>query len=162
MTHLFRLLFDVSLALFLGTMLFQANQLPVGDGVGISPAFFPRLALVFGLVLTLIVLVRDVMLFLRQRKASTPHISDKAVAYFILLMAMTTGYVFFSEAMGFIIVTTLFLFVTVAGYKAMLVGEGESRSTWNAGSLLSSLLFAGGFSIVAYVVFSYVFKVTLP
>ncbi|MEG3115253.1 tripartite tricarboxylate transporter TctB family protein [Salinicola sp. 4072] len=162
MIHLFRLLFDAALVLFLGAMLFQANQLPAGGGAGISPAFFPRLALVLGLVLTLCVLVRDVLLWLRERHVSMPAVSYKAVAYFVLLMVTTTGYVVFSEAMGFIVVTTLFLFVTVAGYKAMLVGDAEGRSAWSPSSLLSSLLFAAGFSLVAYVVFSYVFKVTLP
>ena len=156
MTHLFRLLFDALLVLFLGTMLFQANQLPEAGGA-IAPAFFPRLALLLGLVLMLCVLIKDVVLCLRERRASTPPIRYQAVAYFVLLIAMTTGYVVFSEAMGFIVVTTLFLFVTVAGYKAMLVGSDGGRA-----SLISSLLFSCAFSIVAYVVFSYVFKVTLP
>lgn len=162
MTHLFRLLFDTALVLFLGAMLWQANQLPAGGGAGISPAFFPRLALVLGLVLTLCVLVRDVLLWRRERKRAVPTLSYKAVGYFALLLVMTVGYVVFSEALGFIVVTTLFLFVTVAGYKAMLNGDAKGQAAFSSSSLLFSLLFAAGFSLVAYVVFSYVFKVTLP
>lgn len=161
MTAVFKLLFDALLILFIGVMLFQANQLPALGGAAIGPAFFPSLALVLSLMLMLAVLVKDIVAWRRERNGLGRALNYKAMAYFVLLAVVTTGYVLFSEAWGFIVVTTLFLFVTVSGYKAMLAIGGE-KSVWCTKSLLSSLLFAVGFSLIAYVIFSYIFKVTLP
>ena len=161
MTILFKLLFDALLIFFFGIMFFQANKLPDMGNTPIEPAFFPRLVLLFGLLLMLCVLAKDIVAYLRDQKEQSRAINYKAVAYFVLLMAATTGYVVFSEALGFIAITTLFLFITVTGYNAMLVSD-DTKMFGSLGSLLSSFVFSFAFSIVAYVVFSYVFKVTLP
>jgi putative tricarboxylic transport membrane protein len=144
--------------LLAGVYLYATEQLPsleIGDPLG--PKAFPRL-LSIGLVVTAVVLLLEIV---RARKrpatapavsasAPTPHEQSDRHAYAVVSLVTVWTFLYFLafEPLGYVVATSLYLFVLMAYFN---------RGKWLA-NVLTAVLFCAG----SYYMFTALLGVTLP
>ncbi|WP_456267489.1 tripartite tricarboxylate transporter TctB family protein [Kushneria sp. AK178] len=157
-------LFHLVLLALAGWFLQQAWHLPANAAGGsLSPAFFPRAISSAIVVLLLLSMVRGLIagtLFARDASGEAdaapvwvPVVAWCAVALLLVLYAVLL------EPLGYVISTTLFLFLCVAIVSALSHRHGD---TIKPVRVLMLALFAAAVSVAIFLIFSVGFELVLP
>ncbi|MBS1175369.1 MAG: hypothetical protein H6R05_1500 [Burkholderiaceae bacterium] len=123
--------------LIIGLFFIIASQRLGNNVIGgtVTPATFPQVAGIVLMVLSVLLFVDTI----KTVKTTEKHLADIYYRRFFIIVLSMALYILLIEPLGFVISTFLFLLVAF--------------QTMHRGKLLSSILIAGGFSLVVHFVF---------
>ncbi|ALM54014.1 tripartite tricarboxylate transporter TctB family protein [Halomonas huangheensis] len=134
----------------------------VGD---LSPSFFPKL--ISGLIFLFAIpcLIKDI----REWRAAGGGDADgerlgsaRGLAQWVLIVALTVGYILIFEAFGYIPSTALFAFCSVIGLAIVSGTWQEMGATARLKAVLMAVVFAVILAVVIFYVFTELFEIPLP
>ncbi len=128
----------VSVAIYYCTT--QFNLSFIGT-TGVGPAFFPK-------IICIVLFVLSCILFVSNSRKNESCIEVKNTKYTLLVMVICVLYIFIIDKIGYLVSTILFAFVVITLLKNT--------------SIKIKLSFSIIFPICLYLLFTYIFKVSLP
>ncbi len=133
-------IFSVILCIISGVVIYSASKFDmtyIGDS-GLGPDFFPK-------VIAIILIILSILLFLSKDKTKQENHNIKYTLMVIMIFAL---YIFMIGKLGYLISTILFSFTIVSILKK--------------NSIILKIIYSLIFPIGLYLLFTYIFKVSLP
>lgn len=133
-------IFSIILCVISGIVIYSANRFDmsyIGDS-GLGPDFFPK-------VIAVILIILSVLLFLSKDKTKQENHNIKYTMMVIIIFAI---YIFMIGKLGYLVSTILFSFTIISILKK--------------NSIILKIIYSLIFPIGLYLLFTYIFKVSLP
>ncbi len=155
-----RVVFDLALLAMMTWGLMEATSLPAAFGPGqIGPGGFPSGVLVLAILCLLPVLLSDLRA-VRAPKHGTDMIGMAETLGVIATCALLAGYIMLLDQLGFLVSTSIFLFLAVLSCSWFLDRPADAAG-WRRLSI-SALILALAGSGLTYAVFTYGFGLIFP
>ncbi|MCM2972221.1 tripartite tricarboxylate transporter TctB family protein [Larsenimonas suaedae] len=156
-------LFDLVLLIASAAAFVHASALPNIDIVGdLSPAFFPQLISAAVFVLATPCFINDLREWRSTARGDHPVGHRRAVAQWLLVVALTLGYTLVFERLGYIPSTAVFTFCCVVGFTVTSGGLSALSMGGKVKALAAAALFAVVLASSVYYVFTELFDIPLP
>lgn len=133
-------IFSIILCTMSGIVIYSASNFDmsyIGDS-GLGPDFFPK-------VIAVILIILSVLLFLSKDKTKQENRNIKYTMMVIIIFAI---YIFMIGKLGYLVSTILFSFTIISILKK--------------NSIILKIIYSLIFPIGLYLLFTYIFKVSLP
>jgi putative tricarboxylic transport membrane protein len=135
--------------MFYSTYDFRTSLLDTSGG----PALFPRIVLIF-LLLMLVIRIVQILCSKEKKQFAFLEIFKGSRLFFILSLGV---YIVLIKPLGFILSTVLFMSVLILGFRYSM-----SKSVGKPGSVAIAIGFSAVYAVLMYVLFAKILNIFLP